>query len=75
MSCEIPREKLVEAYNAAYKRRDPCDICKKQLSHHHATIFGENLCHDCYLELNPVVQHYPGDRGLPPFFSERGDTN
>ena len=57
-------EKLVAAYRAAYDRRDPCDVCGKRHQFHHASVYGENLCHDCYLEKGePCTQLYPGDWG------------
>lgn len=69
MSGEIPYQQLREVYFAAYERRDPCDLCGKQHpTHHHATVFGQNLCNDCYQLYEPCTQLYPGDQGYPPFF-------
>ncbi len=61
--------KLRNAYHAAYTRRDPCDVCgKSHPQYHHATVWGENLCHDCYeAKGKPCTQIYPGDRGGAPF--------
>lgn len=63
---------LVGAYQRAYQRRDPCDLCGKQhLTHHHADVWGRNLCHDCYeKEGRPWIQLYSGDRGYPAFYHE-----
>lgn len=59
-------QKNVAAYHAAYKRRDPCDWCGRQHpNNHHATVYGENICHWCYenIEGKVCTQLYPGDWG------------
>lgn len=55
------------AWDAA-KKRLPCDKCGQvHEKWHHATCFGQNLCHDCYGKFDPCTQCYPGDRGYPAF--------
>ncbi len=69
---EIEYQELTDAYDRM-RRRDPCDRCgKEHPMWHHATCFGENLCHDCYMK-NPTicVQHYRGDFGYAPWFPEQ----
>ncbi len=63
-------KKRVRAFMAAYKNRDPCDWCKRQHPQwHHATVYGDNICHWCYLAVGGRIctQLYPGDEGLPAF--------
>lgn len=57
-----PYEERAVAYDRAYKRREPCDLCGNVHETHHATVWAQNLCHDCY-EANdhPCTQCYRGD--------------
>lgn len=57
---------LPRAYWAAYQERQPCDRCGGVEKYHHATCFGQNLCHVCYEKADrPCTQLYSGDRGYP----------
>lgn len=63
---------LSGAWNRA-KNRSPCDKCGKvHEKYHHATCYGQNVCHDCYQKHGGCTQCYPGDRGYP-VFSEGAD--
>lgn len=59
-----PYEVLAGAWDAS-KRRAACDRCgRSHPTNHHATCFGENICHDCYEKNTRVVtQCYRGDLG------------
>lgn len=59
---------LCKTYFAA-NNREPCDRCGG-IDHkrHHASYWGQNLCHDCYFKHKPCTQLYCGDMGYPPYF-------
>lgn len=58
---------LSKAYVDA-KNRNPCDRCGGVANTHHATCYGQNLCHNCYEKArHPCTQLYRGDRGYPAF--------
>jgi hypothetical protein len=58
---------LQKAYLAASKR-DPCDRCGDIHSYHHATVYGQNLCHNCWEKSGRTcTQMYCGDKGYPAF--------
>lgn len=51
------------AWTKAQCRR-PCDRCDgTHPQKHHATVTGENLCHDCFAEAGEAEQRFPGDSG------------
>lgn len=70
-SCEEKAD-LRSAWNRA-RNREPCDLCRHMDKQwHHATVYGQNLCHSCYKKKEyPCTQVYPGDRGYPIAYHEQ----
>lgn len=66
-SCE-EKVDLSKAYHGAYHDKKPCDKCGRITEYHQATVYGQNLCKDCYKASGSYcTQCYPGDRGYAPF--------
>ncbi len=70
-SCEKKAD-LSGTYQKAYRNNPaPCDTCSQINRPHHATIYGQNLCHVCYDKAGcPCTQIYSGDKGYPAFPSK-----
>lgn len=49
------------------REKQPCDKCGGTEESHHATVYGQNICHKCYQRYGACTQCYPGDRGYSAF--------